>query len=143
MHIIKRSCEIKAYIVSKDEREAGLRAVLNYGHTIGHAIETVTGYTRYLHGEGVAIGMYLEARLSQLLGLVDPDQVVRIKALLESYGLPSELPDDIDKNNVLLSMQLDKKTVAGKLKFILPEKMGKVRIETEIPEKAVIETLKA
>jgi 3-dehydroquinate synthase len=143
MHIIKRSCEIKADIVSKDEREAGLRAVLNYGHTIGHAIETVTGYTRYLHGEGVAIGMYLEARLSQLLGLVGPDQVVRIKALLESYGLPSELPDDIDKNNVLLSMQLDKKTVAGKLKFILPEKMGTVRIETEIPEKAVIETLKA
>jgi 3-dehydroquinate synthase len=143
MHIIKRSCEIKADIVSKDEREGGLRAVLNYGHTIGHAIETVTGYTRYLHGEGVAIGMYLEARLSQLMGLADPDQVARIKALLESYGLPAELPDDIDKNNVLLSMRLDKKTVAGKLKFILPEKMGTVRIETEIPEKVVMETLKA
>jgi 3-dehydroquinate synthase len=141
MHIIKRSCEIKADIVSKDEREGGLRAVLNYGHTIGHAIETVTGYTRYLHGEGVAIGMYLEARLSQLLGLVDQDQVLRIKTLLESYGLPSALPDDIDKNNVLLSMQLDKKTVAGKLKFILPETIGKARIEKKIPEKVVMETL--
>ena len=141
MHIIKRSCEIKAAIVSKDEREAGLRAILNYGHTIGHAVETVTGYTRYLHGEGVAIGMYLEARLSQMLDLADKNQVLRIKALLASYGLPSELPADIDKNSLLLSMQLDKKTVAGKLKFVLPEKIGKVRIEKGAPEKAVRESL--
>jgi len=141
MHIIKRSCEIKADIVSKDEREAGLRAVLNYGHTIGHAIETATGYTRYLHGEGVAIGMYLEARLSQLLGLVDQDHVLRIKALLDFYGLPSELPDDIDKNSILLSMQLDKKTVAGTLKFVLPEKIGKVRIEKGVSDKVVRESL--
>jgi len=141
MHIIKRSCEIKAAIVSKDEREAGLRAILNYGHTIGHAVETVTGYTRYLHGEGVAIGMYLEARLSQMLDLADKDQVLRIKSLLDSYGLPSELPDDIDKDSLLLSMQLDKKTVAGKLKFVLPEKIGKVRIEKGAPEEAVRESL--
>jgi 3-dehydroquinate synthase len=141
MHIIKRSCEIKADIVSKDEREAGLRAVLNYGHTIGHAVETVTGYTRYIHGEGVAIGMYLEARLSQMLDLADKDQVLRIKNLLESYELPSELPEDIDKNSILLSMQLDKKTVAGKLKFILPEKIGKVRIEKGVPEETVRKSL--
>ena len=143
MHIIKRSCEIKADIVSKDEREAGLRAILNYGHTIGHAAETVTGYTRYLHGEGVAIGMYLEARLSQMLGLTDQDQVMRIKALLDSYGLPSEMPDDIDTNNILLSMQLDKKTVAGKLKFVLPETIGKVRIEKGISEQVIRESMKA
>ncbi len=141
MHIIKRSCEIKAAIVSQDEREAGLRAILNYGHTIGHAVETVTGYTRYLHGEGVAIGMYLEAKLSQMLDLADRDQVMRIKSLLDSYGLPSELPDDIDKDSLLVSMQLDKKTVAGNLKFVLPEKIGKVRIEKGVPEKAVRESL--
>ena len=131
-HIIMRSCEIKADVVSKDEREAGLRAILNYGHTIGHAIETATGYTRYLHGEAVAIGMHLEARLSQILKCIDERNVSGIKALIDSYGLPSEMPDDIDRNELLASMQLDKKTVAGKLKFILPESIGTVRIETGV-----------
>jgi 3-dehydroquinate synthase len=128
-HIVKRSCEIKADVVSKDERESGLRAILNYGHTIGHAIETVTGYRRFLHGEAVAIGMYLEAKLSQMLNLIGKAQVFRIKALIDSYGLPSEMPQDIDTKGILLSMQLDKKAVAGILKFILPEKIGRVRIE--------------
>ena len=79
-HIIKRSCKIKAEVVAKDERESGLRAILNYGHTIGHAIETVTGYTHFLHGEAVAIGMYREAMLSHLLGFIGKEQVMRIKA---------------------------------------------------------------
>ena len=142
-YIIRRSCEIKADVVSKDEREAGLRSILNYGHTIGHAIETVTGYTRFLHGEAVAIGMYLEARLSQMLNLIDKDQVFRIKAIIDSYGLPSEMQADIDINGILSSMQLDKKAVAGELKFILPEKIGRVKIYKGVTEKSIRESLQS
>jgi 3-dehydroquinate synthase len=141
-YIIKRSCEIKADVVSKDERESGMRVILNYGHTIGHAIETVTGYTRFLHGEAVAIGMCLEARLSQMLNHLDEDQVFRIKALTDSYGLPSEIPEDVDLSGIFSSMRLDKKAVAGELKFVLPEKVGRVRIQKGITEKAVRELLK-
>jgi 3-dehydroquinate synthase len=142
-HIIKRTCAIKADVVSKDERESGLRAILNYGHTIGHAVETATGYTRFLHGEGVAIGMYLEAKLARILGLIDGAGVSRIRALIDSYGLPPEMPQDIDVQDILLSMQLDKKAVAGKLKFILPEDIGRVRIEKEVPEEAIRESLRS
>lgn len=126
--IIKRSCEIKADVVSKDEKETGLRAILNYGHTIGHAIETVTGYTQYLHGEAVAIGMALEVRLAVLLGLLKHESAERIKSLIASYGLPVKMPSGIDNNKIFSSMQLDKKTVEGRLKFILPEKIGAVSI---------------
>ncbi len=108
-HIIRRSCEIKAEVVSKDERESGLRAILNYGHTIGHAIETITGYKKYLHGEAVAIGMYMEARLSHQLGLIEKKAVERIKALIDSYELPSEMPDEIQINDLMEKMQIDKK----------------------------------
>jgi len=136
-HIIERSCEIKAEIVSKDERESGLRAILNYGHTVGHAIETATGYTRFLHGEAVAIGMYLEAKLSETLGILDSEHVRRIKALIDSYGLPSGLPPDIPMGTLFSSMKLDKKAVAGELKFVLPEKVGKVTIQKGIGEKTI------
>jgi 3-dehydroquinate synthase len=140
-HIIKRSCKIKAEVVAKDERESGLRAILNYGHTIGHAIETVTGYTQFLHGEAVAIGMYREAVLSHLLGFIPQEQVSRIKAVIDSYGLPSAMPPDLNVDKLLASMQLDKKTEAGQLKFILPEKIGAVRIHKGITEKAIRESL--
>jgi 3-dehydroquinate synthase len=140
-HIIKHSCKIKAEVVAKDERESGLRAILNYGHTIGHAIETVTGYTQFLHGEAVAIGMYREAVLSHLLGFITQEQVMRIKAVIDSYGLPSEMPPDLNIDSLLASMQLDKKTEAGQLKFILPEKIGAVRIHKGITEKAIRESL--
>lgn len=128
-YIIRRSCEIKAEVVSRDERESGLRAILNYGHTIGHAIETATGYTQHLHGEAIAIGMNLEAKLASLLGLLDKEAADRISALIKAYGLPAEMPSDIDKNNILSLMQIDKKTVSGKLTFILPEKIGSVLIK--------------
>jgi len=140
-HIVKRSCEIKAEVVSKDERESGLRAILNYGHTIGHAIETVTNYKKYLHGEGVAIGMYLEAKLSEKLGLLKENDALRIKSLIDSYGLPSEMPEGINMNSLMPSMQLDKKAVAGKLKFILPERIGKVKIQKGIEAKNIIKIL--
>jgi len=141
MHIIKRSCEIKAEVVSKDERESGLRSILNFGHTIGHAIETATGYRRYLHGEAVAIGMCLEAELSGKLKFIGSDKVRRIKSLVESYGLPSEMPEDIDIKHILSSMELDKKAVAGELRFILPERIGKVKIHKGVSEKVIRELL--
>lgn len=139
IHIIKHSCEIKSEIVSKDERESGLRAILNYGHTIGHAIETVTQYTQFLHGEAVAIGMNVEARLSRLLGFLQDSNVFRIKSLIDAYGLPSEIPSEIEADSLLAPMQLDKKTVAGELKFALPEKIGKARIQKNISREIIKE----
>jgi len=127
-YIVRRSCEIKAAVVSEDEREGGLRAVLNFGHTIGHAVETETGYTRFLHGEAVAIGMYYAARLSEGLGLLERGGTERIRILLETYGLPWELPADLDAEALISHMRLDKKALAGEMKFVLPEKIGRVGI---------------
>lgn len=124
-HIIKRSCEIKAEVVSRDEKEEGLRAILNYGHTIGHAIETATQYERYLHGEAVAIGMHLENGIAP----VSFEEASRIKKLIDSYGLPTGLPDDIDIEGMMKAMEIDKKALGGELRFILPERIGSVRIE--------------
>ncbi len=92
IQIIKRACEIKAEVVSKDERESSLRAILNYGHTIGHAIETLTGYSSYLHGEAISIGMVYEAKLSSILGFLDRESLERIKNILKNFGLPINLP---------------------------------------------------
>ncbi|MBE0425021.1 MAG: 3-dehydroquinate synthase [Nitrospirae bacterium] len=136
-HIIKRSCRIKAEIVSRDERESGLRSILNYGHTIGHAIETVTEYRRFLHGEAVAIGMCLEAGLSRILNLINDNELSRIKSVIDSYGLPSEMPPDINVDGIFSSMQIDKKAVAGELKVILPEKIGVVRIYKGVTENEI------
>ena len=141
-HLVKRSCEIKADVVSKDERETGLRAILNYGHTVGHAIETVTGYSEYLHGEAVAIGMCLEAEISSLLGIMDRREVERIRSLVTSYGLPCRMPSEIDAGGLTAAMLHDKKTVAGRLKFILPERIGSVRIETVIDTARIIEAIR-
>jgi 3-dehydroquinate synthase len=105
---------------------------LNYGHTIGHAVETETGYSRFLHGEAVAIGMYIEARLSEIIGILNKNDVIRIKALIDTFGLPSELPADLNTNNLISHMKLDKKVEAGQMKFILPEKIGRVKIQKAI-----------
>lgn len=141
-YIIKCSCEIKTAVVSKDERESGLRAILNYGHTIGHAIETATGYNKYLHGEALAIGMHTEARLAERLKFLKECDASKIKSLIDSYGLPSEMPAKINLKSMMSSMQLDKKAVAGELKFILPERIGKVRIQKGIEGRIIREALK-
>lgn len=140
--IIKRSCEIKAEVVSRDERETGLRAILNYGHTIGHAVETATGYTRYLHGEALAMGMLAEAELARTLGITDREQVALIKALIDSYGLPSGMPGDVDTEALMAAMELDKKALAGTLRFTLPEKVGKVRVNEPVDREKLREALK-
>ncbi len=127
-YVIERSCQIKAEVVSKDEREAGLRAVLNYGHTIGHAVETETGYSKYLHGEAVAMGMCLAARLSAELGIMEASHADRIKSVVCAYGLPAELPKDVNGDKLLSLISMDKKAVAGEMRFILPKAIGSVVI---------------
>ena len=131
-HIIAKSCGIKAEIVSLDEREGGLRAILNYGHTVGHALETITHYKR-LHGECVAIGMCVEAELAEKMGLLKPGVLQKIKALVCLYGLPAEPPEDFlvaTKEQMLETMLLDKKVKGGEIRMVLPEELGSVRIET-------------
>ncbi len=140
---IKRSCEIKADIVSADEREAGLRAVLNFGHTIGHALETVTGYTKFLHGEAIAMGMCSAAKLAVRLGLLQGKDAGLINALVEMYGLPVKIPPDINASDIINAMEVDKKIRAGQLRFILPESIGRVRIEENIDRGLIAEVLKS
>jgi len=142
IRIIKRSCEIKADIVSIDEREAGLRAVLNFGHTVGHAIENVTDYKRFLHGEAVAMGMCAAADLAVRLGILQKKDAARIKGLIELYNLPVKIPSDIDVSAILCAMEIDKKVRAGRLRFILPESIGNIRIEENIDRELIKEVLK-
>ena len=132
--IIRRSCEIKAEVVSKDEREAGLRAILNYGHTVGHAVETVTNYREYLHGEAVAIGMVYEAALSAKMNMLSNDETAEIKTLLKEYKLPVRVKELLNSTDLLKAMRIDKKVISGTLRFILPEKIGKVRIVPGVNE---------
>ena len=121
-HAVKRSCEIKAWVVGQDEREAGLRAILNFGHTFGHAIESGLGYGEWLHGEAVGCGMVMAAHLSKQLGLVDSALVERLTTLIEKAGLPVKGPKLSDADNAgryLELMQVDKKTEAGAIKFVV------------------------
>ncbi|MBY0232719.1 MAG: 3-dehydroquinate synthase [Gemmataceae bacterium] len=125
-HLIGRCCRLKADVVEKDERETtGLRAVLNYGHTFGHALETVAGYGSWLHGEAVAMGMACAARLAKARGLCDV--VERQSRLLEAFGLPTALPP-LDADALIAAMRSDKKAEAGRLRFVLPVRLGEVRL---------------
>lgn len=126
-HIIRRSCELKAQVVAADERETtGLRAILNYGHTFGHALESLSGYGTLLHGEAVSIGMTMAARLAVHLELIPADILSRQSELLRRYNLPVKSPS-IALDALWQSMQKDKKVQHGKLTFILPTEIGKVR----------------
>jgi shikimate kinase / 3-dehydroquinate synthase len=130
-HPIERSCEIKGAIVAADEREQGLRAILNYGHTFGHAIEAVTEYVRYLHGEAIALGMMAAAVLSRDLGHVDQHFVDRQRACLAAYGLPVRWPE-IPVDDTLEAMKHDKKVRSGVMKFIVAECMGRAGQRNDI-----------
>ena len=125
-HLVKRSCQIKAEVVSLDEREGGLRAVLNFGHTIAHALETATGYSRLLHGEAVAIGMVHAARLAARVGQMPEADSKRVEDIVKLYGLPHELPRDVEPSALMEAMARDKKSESGEVRFVLPERIGKV-----------------
>jgi shikimate kinase/3-dehydroquinate synthase len=143
INIIKRSCEIKAGVVSKDEKETGLRAVLNYGHTIGHAVETATGYKRFLHGEAVAIGMCLAADLAVRMNIFRKKEAERIKNLVELYKLPTAIPENIKSTDIINAMEIDKKVQNGKIRFVLPESIGKVRIHDNVDRALIKEVLQS
>lgn len=130
---IRRSCEIKARIVAVDERESGVRAILNFGHTFGHAIEVGAGYGTWLHGEAVGCGMVLATDLSRRLGLIDDALVHRIGSLIRKAGLPVT-PPDLGEQRFLELMQLDKKAQGGKLRFVLLEGAGRSAVRSVPPE---------
>ena len=130
-HAVKRSCEIKAWVVGQDERESGLRAILNFGHTFGHAIEAGLGYGEWLHGEAVGCGMVMAARLSQRLGLVDQAFVQRLTALVARAGLPVTAPVLDAQDNAgryLALMRVDKKAEGGEIKFVVVDGSGTARM---------------
>ena len=134
--VTARSARLKALIVSSDPEERGLRAILNYGHTVGHAIEATTGYTEFLHGEAVAIGMMAAARIAHGLGMIDEELVARHGDLLRGFGLPTASAS-IDVERVLGAMLLDKKVEQGKLRFVLLEGVGQPVVRSDVPEDLV------
>jgi 3-dehydroquinate synthase len=138
-HAVRRSCEIKAVVVGQDERETGLRAILNFGHTFGHAIEAGLGYGRWLHGEAVGCGMVLAAELSQRLGGVDTAFVRRLSALIERAGLPVVAPA-LGTERYLELMRIDKKSEAGEIRFVVIDKPGSAVVRSA-PDPLVREVL--
>jgi 3-dehydroquinate synthase len=140
-HAILRSCEIKADVVRRDEREGGLRAVLNFGHTFGHAIENGLGYGEWLHGEAVGCGMVMAADLSHRLGLLDADSALRVRRLVKAAGLPVEAPD-LGAERWIELMEVDKKNEGGAIKFILLKPLGSPSI-TGAPQEQLLATLAA
>ncbi|MGJ3249998.1 MAG: 3-dehydroquinate synthase [Elainellaceae cyanobacterium] len=130
--ILTRSCQAKAQVVSKDEKEAGLRAILNYGHTIGHAVESLTGYCRVNHGEAVAIGMVAAGQIAVEIGLWDQEACDRQVALIHKTKLPTQLPDGPEIEAILASLQTDKKVKAGKVRFVLPTHIGVATVTDQV-----------
>jgi 3-dehydroquinate synthase len=129
VRIVRTCCQLKALVVAEDETEGDYRAILNFGHTLGHAIESLTEYTALLHGEAVAIGMVAASRVSHRLGLCDQDTVRRLTRLLERCGLPVEIPADLGRETLALAMRTDKKALSGSIKFVCLESIGKTKFE--------------
>ncbi|MEJ1966162.1 MAG: 3-dehydroquinate synthase [Gammaproteobacteria bacterium] len=141
-HVIRRSCEIKAEIVGRDEREQGDRALLNLGHTFGHALESVTGYTRWLHGEAVGAGLLMAATMSSESGMLPAESVERLRRLLKRTGLPTEARD-LSAENVMDHMRIDKKVKGGRIRLILMRSIGGSFVTAEYPDAALRRTLEA
>ncbi len=137
---IARSCEIKATVVAKDEREQNLRAILNFGHTFGHAIEAATGYESYLHGEAVGLGMLMAVDLSHRLGMIDDSIKGRVRDILRKAGLPTTAPR-IGAAKALELMQMDKKVLAGAVRLVLLEKLGRAIVTADYAQGALRATL--
>ena len=138
--VIKKSVELKAWVVNQDEKEAGIRAVLNYGHTFGHVVENETNYTTYLHGEAVAIGIVMANALAVALGMFTKEEEAQVKTFLEKASLPTEYAiEDVD--DFYEHFFLDKKSAKGSIKFILPQGMGDHKIVSDIDENVVKKVL--
>ena len=142
--IIRRSCEIKAHVVGLDEREeTDIRAILNFGHTFGHAIENTQGYGTWLHGEAVAMGMVLAADLSARLGWLARTDAARVRGLLDALGLPVLPPQGLDGPGFRAAMSLDKKVTDGRIRFILARRLGRVEVTDDVPAPMLDATLAA
>jgi 3-dehydroquinate synthase len=141
-YAVKRCCELKARIVAADERETGVRALLNFGHTFGHAIEAGTGYGTWLHGEAIAAGMVMAAELSNRLGLIGEGEVAKLRNLIARAGLPVKGPA-LAPQQLMELMALDKKAAQGKVRFVLLEGIGRAAVRGGIAEDRVLEAIVA
>jgi 3-dehydroquinate synthase len=139
-HAVRRSCEIKAEVVRRDERETGPRAILNLGHTVGHALETLAGYRSLRHGEAVAIGMVAAARIAVSTGRLAPAVAAEIESLLHRFRLPVRSPA-FRVDDIIASLRADKKTLVGVPRFVLPRAIGDVESGVEVPEHTVADVL--
>ena len=143
VYAIKRNVEIKAAVVAQDEKEAGLRATLNLGHTFGHAIETALGYGHWVHGEAVGAGLVMAADLSRRLGRIDGSDAMRVKRLVQRAGLPVRPPAHLTPEVMRDLMSRDKKALADGLRFILLRSLGDAEVVDDVPEDVLTETLRA
>ena len=134
--IIARCIALKVAVIEEDEREQGRRAILNYGHTVAHALENVAGYGELLHGEAVSIGMVVAATLAQEMGLFAADEAARQNQLLQALGLPVTYTGKVKAKDILAAMQLDKKVVGKRVRWIMPRTIGEVTI-TSLPDELV------
>jgi 3-dehydroquinate synthase len=139
--LIERSCQAKADIVVQDEKESGLRVLLNYGHTIGHAIESLTHYRRYKHGEAVALGMLAAGKIAVAVGRWSKSEANRQLALIQKVGLPTIIPSNLDVAAIVQALSLDKKVKNGKARFILPVKIGEATVTDQISPDLVAQAL--
>jgi 3-dehydroquinate synthase len=142
-YAIKRSCENKADVVAADEKEAGMRATLNLGHTFGHAIEAATGYGKWLHGEAVGTGMLMAADLSHRMGMLSSDDVQRVDNLIDHARLPTRAPANMDYQAFMKYMSVDKKVEAGEIRFVLLKSIGEAIITSEYDSKLLEATVEA
>ena len=141
VHAVRRCCEIKADIVSKDERESGLRMILNFGHTIGHAMEALTEYVGLLHGEAISMGMCCAAHLSVKRTGFDKAVAEQLRALLAASGLPTRLRESYELDELMTAMRLDKKARNGKLRFVLLKRLGETIVTNAVTDADIEETL--
>jgi 3-dehydroquinate synthase len=139
--VVARCVELKAKVVAADEREGGLRAILNYGHTVGHAVESASAYTA-AHGRAVAFGMEAAARIGVEMGMCDTALVRRQAKLIEGFGLPGDLPS-LTAETVLAAIPRDKKGVGGRVRWVLPREIGKARVGVEVPGEMVVAVVRA
>lgn len=140
--ILTHSCQAKADVVSQDEKEGGLRAILNYGHTVGHAIESLTGYRLVNHGEAVAIGMVVAGKIAVKMGYWSEEESQRQDQLIMKAGLPTTVPHMLEIEDILEALKSDKKVKSGKVRFVLPETIGKATITDEVSPDIVSEVVK-
>jgi 3-dehydroquinate synthase len=138
--IIARCCWLKADVVKKDELETGIRGILNYGHTFGHAIESVTKYAKYTHGEAISIGMNMAAKTAEYLRYIDEETIDKLRNLFDALGLPKKA-EGVNVDEIYTAMFKDKKASAGKIKYVIPTKIGNVELISGIDEKVIKDSI--